>query len=117
MKKTLSILTLIALIIPQLTLAVSVFKPATLYKGISRIATVSKAQEISLFSKGYKLETKSQRLGAVVSTGYKSKLTASISSSASTISVSSVNDINGIVLPCTAANKCYFNLEAGGQRQ
>ena len=58
-----------------------------------------------------------ESFGFAPTTGYSERLTSSITSSATTIPVSNTNDADGIALPCTATNKCYFNLEPGTTRE
>jgi len=116
MKKKISsiimILAVMLISLPSVTL--SAFKPATLFKGSDRIAVFAKADADRLFSEGYKLE---QKLGFSPSTGYSQRLSQSITAIATTIYVTSVNDSDGIALPCSATNKCYFNLEPGTSKE
>ena len=63
------------------------------------------------------LEGDGTELGFAPSTGYSQRLTASISAVVTTIPVSSTNDADGIALPCTTANRCYLNVEAGSNRE
>ena len=117
MKKIIYSLLILATILPQITFASFDFKPATLTNGVDKQKVVTQRQANILFKKGYKLFTANKKVGAVVSTGYKAKITASITAGATSIQVSSINDINGLALPLTALNKGYFNIEPGGSRQ
>lgn len=90
-------------------------KQATVYNPTTGHRKAVFVGDPNAFTGGYVLETK---LGSFApSTGYRSKLTSSLTSSATTINVSSTNDINGYPLPCSATNKCYFNIEPGSSRQ
>lgn len=113
--KKYSILTLVALLLVPFIVFGRTDNKATVINtvtGEKRIVTIGDWP-----SDGEWAVFKEQILGAVISTGYTSKLTASITSSASTIQVASVKDINGVTLPCLPSNKCYFNIEPGTSRQ
>lgn len=104
------------LLLPSISFSAT--KLATLSDGVHKAVVEVGSQTAQFyFGKGYTLY-KELTLGSFApSTGFTTKLLASITSSATTIYVSSVKDINGIALPCSATNKCYFNIEPGTSRQ
>lgn len=56
-------------------------------------------------------------LGFAPTTGYSKRLSESISAVDTIIPVTSVSDSDGLTLPCTATNKCYFNIEQGTSKE
>lgn len=113
MKKILSSLIVFSFLFPSMGIAseklATVFNPIT---GVKKVVTVGAP---NVFAGGFKLLTKN--IGAIITTGFQTRLTNSITSSATTIYVSKTTDINGTQLPITSINKAYFNLEPGSSRQ
>jgi hypothetical protein len=116
-KKLLYSLLLASLFVPNMTL--STIKLATLIDsyGDKAIVEVGSQGAQYYFGKGYTLYTKPVLGSFAPSTGFTTKLLSSITSTVTTIYVSSVKDINGVTLPCSTTNKCYFNIEPGTSRQ
>lgn len=116
MKKLLTCLLTSLLLLPNVSFSAT--KLATLSDGVHKaIVEVGSQSAQFYFGRGYTLYKEAILGSFAPSTGFTTKLLSSITSTVTTIYVSSVKDINGIALPCSATNKCYFNIEPGTSRQ